>query len=324
MATEIEKRKATFQETITRLEGKRNSRIFSLVQSQQQHLCAPTFGTLLKERSRFKDIDTLEILVHSPGGHVEVAYQAAKFFRRHCRQLNVIVPIYAKSAATLLCLMADNIYMGEFAELGPLDVQIHDPFEKGQFPFSPLDEFKSLEFLREHASEVVHYFSHLIVELSGMSVKEAVHESLPAVIDMMRPLYAHVDPSKVGGYRRSLAVGEEYATRILRQRKFRDVEGLVQRLVWNYPAHDFVIDYDEVVEMGLPVKRLDLEQEQALLDGIFGITEYGGSAYGFIEAPKPQSPPATKRATKRRGKSRKGPVPVSTPALKAVKNRRAA
>ncbi|HJQ30930.1 MAG TPA: hypothetical protein VJ866_02055 [Pyrinomonadaceae bacterium] len=322
MATEIEKRKRAFQETITRLEKKRKSRIFCLVQNEHEHLCAPTFATLIGERNRFKDIDTLDILVHSGGGHIDVAYQAAKFFRRHCRKLNVLVPIYAKSAATLICLMADTIHMGEFAELGPLDVQIHDPFEKGQFPFSPLDEFKSMEFLREYASEVVHYFSHLVVDISGMSVKEAVHESLPAVIQMMAPLYKHVDPSKVGGYRRSLAVGEEYARRILQQRRFRDIEGLTQRLVWQYPSHDFVIDYDEVVEMGLPVKRLDLAEENQLLGAIFGILEYGGSAYGFIEAPTPaRTKPKPKRVA---SKSRKRPVPVPAPTIKAVKSRTAA
>src|SRR5712692_11270792 len=228
MPTETEKRKSVFRSVITSLEKKRKSKIFCLVQNENEHLCAPTLGMLMAERKRFADIGTLEVLIHSSGGHIDIAYQTAKFLRQHCKTLNVIVSLYAKSAATLLCLMADNIYMGEFAELGPLDVQIHDPFEKGQFPFSPLDEFKSMEFLREYASEVIHYFSHLIVDLSGMSVKEAVHEALPAVIQMMNPLYAHVDPSKVGGYRRSLAVGEEYAKRILEQRGFHDPKRLTE------------------------------------------------------------------------------------------------
>src|SRR6266566_4502600 len=60
-----------------------------------------------------------------------VAYRLAKYFRSHCKQLNIIIPMIAKSAATLLCLNADTIYMGEFAELGPLDAQLKDEIEKG-------------------------------------------------------------------------------------------------------------------------------------------------------------------------------------------------
>src|SRR5690349_6546463 len=106
--------------TIRALERKRRSRIYAIIHTADpQHLCTPEFGTTLRERDGFSKIDTLEILLHSPGGHSRVAYQLAKFFRGHCRRLNIIVPMSAKSAATLLCLNADAIYMGEFAELGP-------------------------------------------------------------------------------------------------------------------------------------------------------------------------------------------------------------
>src|SRR6266542_4156712 len=119
--TEIEKRRAAFQKTIVSIEKKRNSRIFCFVQNGREHICTPTYGTILMERDKLKNIDTLEILIHSGGGHPEIAYQAAKFLRRHCKRLNVIVPMMAKSAATLMSLVADTIYLGELAELGPLD-----------------------------------------------------------------------------------------------------------------------------------------------------------------------------------------------------------
>jgi hypothetical protein len=321
MTSEIEKAKKTYDNTILSLEKKRKSRIFAIVQNQHEHLCTPTYGSILRARAQIKTIDTLEILIHSTGGHVDVAYNAIKFFRRHCRQLNVIVPIMAKSAATLLCLGADNIYMGEFAELGPLDVQIQDPFEKGQFFFSPLDEFKSMEFLREYATETLDYFSNIVIERSGMSVKEALHEAIPAVIGMMTPLYSHIDPSKVGGYRRSLAVAEEYAKRILAARRFPDVDGLTQKLVWNYPSHDFVIDFDEVRSLGLPAKKLDLAQEQPLFDAISGILNSGGSAYGFVQASTPKQNRGSK---KRAAKSSKRPVSTSIAPISAVKSRKAA
>jgi hypothetical protein len=190
MPSETEKRLAAFHDTIRTLEKQRKSRIFCFVQSDKQHICSPTFGLMLSERDKLRagNIETLEVLIHSGGGHPEIAFQAIKFLRRHCKRLTMIVPMMAKSAATLMCLLADTIYMGELAELGPLDIQIEDPLEKGSRPFSPLNEFKSMEYLREHATEILDYFTLLLVSRSGMSVKEALHESIPVVTGMIAPL----------------------------------------------------------------------------------------------------------------------------------------
>lgn len=46
--------------------------------------------------------------------------------RRYCTgKLRVVVPLYAKSAATLMALSADEIVMGETSELGPIDAQVY-------------------------------------------------------------------------------------------------------------------------------------------------------------------------------------------------------
>src|SRR6266853_184066 len=132
-----------FRNTILALEKQRKSRIYSIVHTGgNQHICRPEFSTALAWREQFRGIKTLEILIHSTGGHSSVSYRLAQYFRRHCKQLNILVPIMAKSAATLLSLNADQIFMGEFAELGPLDTQLRDDLDKGGGYFSPLDEFR--------------------------------------------------------------------------------------------------------------------------------------------------------------------------------------
>jgi hypothetical protein len=168
-----------FESVLLSLERKRKSRIFALIHNgPPYHICRPSLWELSDNRDQFRKIDTLEILVHSPGGHVDIAYQMAKFFRSHCKKLNVLVPLYAKSAATVLCLNADAVFMGEFAELGPLDVQVEDELEKGKRSFPPLNEFKSMEFLKEHATEYLDFFTELLVD-RGLSVKQALHEAIP-------------------------------------------------------------------------------------------------------------------------------------------------
>ncbi len=274
--------------------------------------------TIRESRDQFEDLDTLEVLIHSGGGHAEVAYRAMNFFRAHARRVNVIVPRRAKSAATLMCLGADEIYMGEFAELGPLDVQITDPFERGADPFSPLDEFKSMEFLREYATELVDYFALLVIERSGMSLKEALHESIVAMTGLMAPLYSRVDPSKVGGFRRALAIGEEYAKRLLQRRGIKGASEIVEKLVWGYPSHDFVIDFHEVIELGLPATRLTKGEDAILQLAIGEAIRNGTSVYGFTDQqPRRRKRPRGKTVRKR--DTKKPAVPIgSAPQLKAL------
>jgi hypothetical protein len=218
----------------------------------------------------------------------------ARFFKAHCKRLHVIVPLAAKSAATLLTLAGDEIYMGQLAELGPLDVQITDELERGKRPFSPLDEFKSMEFLREYATEFLDYFAFALSQ-RGMSVKQALHEAIPAVSGMMAPLYSHVDPSKVGSFRRSLAEAEDYAVRLLKQSRNPYAEQLVEQLVWKYPVHDFVIDYPEAKGLGLPVVRLEASHERLLENALLEMVTNELSYCGFVSAP----PSTGKKAGKR-------------------------
>jgi Serine dehydrogenase proteinase len=65
----------------------------------------------------------LHVLLASPGGDGETAIRMVRSMQTRCSELTVLVPDMAKSAATLLCLGADNILMGPAGDLGPVDPQ---------------------------------------------------------------------------------------------------------------------------------------------------------------------------------------------------------
>jgi len=308
------KLQASFWQTISKLEAKRKSKIFCLVHCPEDdgHICEPTFVSLLQERQGFKNLDTLEVLLHSPGGSAEIAYQAVRFFRRHCKKLNVIVPLTAKSAATLMCVGADAIYMGELAELGPIDVQIRNPIEKGAKSISPLDEFKSAEFLRDYAVEILDVFTLLILRRSGMSVKESLHESLHFTAEIMRPLYEQLDPLEIGEYKRALAIGGEYADRLLAMTKNPRATAISEALLSKYPSHGFVIDRNEARSLGLPVHALEETQENLFLTAVMSILTTGESLYGFRKVPP--SPPRRRapKPAKKQQAARPRPVLAAT------------
>ncbi|MFD1145627.1 SDH family Clp fold serine proteinase [Saccharothrix hoggarensis] len=66
----------------------------------------------------------LHVLLCSPGGDGEVAIRLARMAQHSCRELVVLVPEIAKSAATIFALAAHRIVMGATSDLGPIDPQV--------------------------------------------------------------------------------------------------------------------------------------------------------------------------------------------------------
>jgi hypothetical protein len=309
-----------FRGVIEALEKRRGSRIFCMVHGRRGHICEPsTLWPVIKQRKDFTrgKTKTLDVLLHSLGGDPDTAYRLMKFFRGRYTTVNALVPLKAKSAATLMCMGADRIYMGEFAELGPVDIQLSDPIQRGAEFFSPLDEFKSMEFMRDYAVEILDFFTGLFLERSGMSIRDAMHETIPCITGLMTPLLSQIDPLEMGEHRRSLAIGEEYASRLLALTKNPNADKIVEKLVWEYPSHDFAVDYDEAKELKLPVQHMDAGQENALLDILLELQGYEISFCGFI----PRTKGAVRRAAPQQATRRRQPskgVSGKQPALAAV------
>ncbi len=179
--------------------------------------------------------------------------------------------------------------------------------EKGQQFFSPLDEFKSMEYMKEYATGILDYFGYTLAE-RGLPLKQALHEAIAGAVGLMNPVYSHVDPSRVGSYRRALLEGEEYAKRLLSSVENDDANELAAHLVWDYPAHDFVIDFEEAHALGLPVQRLPITQEKLLVNSLIGLMQNELPYLGFAK-------PVRKPTVAKKGSKKK--LPSSAPAAQA-------
>ncbi|MDR3126289.1 MAG: ATP-dependent Clp protease proteolytic subunit [Rickettsiales bacterium] len=65
----------------------------------------------------------LDILLHSPGGTLEATEQIVNYLRGRYKNIRVIVPMSAMSAATMLACAADEIIITKHGSLGPIDPQ---------------------------------------------------------------------------------------------------------------------------------------------------------------------------------------------------------
>jgi hypothetical protein len=84
----------------------------------------------------------IDLILHSPGGFPEAAESLVESLRSRFSHIRVIVPSYAKSAATMMSMAADEIIMLDDAELGPIDPQMQTA--NG---FSPAEAIKD-QFLK--------------------------------------------------------------------------------------------------------------------------------------------------------------------------------
>lgn len=212
--------------------------------------------------------DSLDLVVTSTGGDIHVAYQVIELLRLHTRHLQACVPVYAKSAATLLCLGADSIVVDKLAHLGPLDAQIYESQKGGKFAFtSALNPFKTLEQLQKFALETLDLAAKMITGRSSLSVDESLKHAIDFSQSTTRPLFAQLDPEKLGQYSRALAIGTEYADRLLRRFSQWDDnkrEAVIEQLVHGYPSHDYIIDFHELAEMGFDVNLFTGPESQAI------------------------------------------------------------
>jgi hypothetical protein len=184
------------------------------------------------------------LLIESPGGDAHHAYSIARIFQRRTRDFTVLVPRYAKSAATLLALGASKLILGRDAELGPLDVQMRDR-EREEYG-SALDAVQSLERLNVFSLSAIDSLMMLLTQRTGKKLDTLLPLVLSYSNGFVRPLLEKIDTVDYTKKSRELKVAEEYAVRLMQQNyPLRIAKQIAAHLVEKYPTHGFVIDRQE-------------------------------------------------------------------------------
>lgn len=232
----------------------------------------------------------LDVILQSSGGDLDAAYKAVGALHvASASKVRVFVPGYAKSAATLLCLGADEIWMTPASELGPLDAQIADPRDPDSF-MSALEEFRAVDYLRTLAFEGMDQMVQLLLRRTPMTLRNILPEARQFATAMVEPLYRQVDPIVIGSAHRALDISMEYGRRVMSRHGYAawepdQIHATLTLLTWKYPSHSFVIDSIEAKELGLNVQLMDVDRED---DATRIISE---TEQGYVGFPCLQTPP---------------------------------
>lgn len=174
---------------IEELENGLERPVWMCIQGGDDHaatLGSLTRGLFLQARKELSVDGPVALLLESPGGYAKDAYAIARILCRHAGGFTAVVPSYAKSAATLLALGAEEILMGTDAELGPLDAQQWDTEREERT--SALDEIQALE--RLHSAALEQLDETMMVMMSGAQKRTEVMLPIACrfVSDLMKPL----------------------------------------------------------------------------------------------------------------------------------------
>jgi ClpP class serine protease len=215
---------------------------------------------------------SLDVVLESDGGDADAAYQAVLILRSVTDDLRVLVPSWAKSAATLFSLGGDTIAMAAaFAQLGPLDAQVTDPRNPAT-TMSALDGYQSIEYLRDYALQTQNLSIGQMLEgsRSRIPLGEVIERAESFTTSVISPIMAHVKPLDFGGWGRTLDIGKIYAERLLASYGMADkgaraARKVANELVYGYPHHGFVIDLNEARKLGLNAVPVDEDEHRLSL-----------------------------------------------------------
>ena len=225
-----------------------------------------TRKTVSDFKNEYPEIEEIDFVINSPGGSPADAYPIIRSLRNTFEVVNVIVPFWAKSAATLLSIGANTIIMDEYGELGPLDMQLsterEDSFDHDTE--SALIDESSLKRIEARAREqFLSMFLDLHANENFPIPKTELSQQLFGFIGRFyEPLLTQINPYKLGQKKRKLDIGEQYAQRVV-ARYHQDIplssrNLLIDYLVNGCPDHGYVIDYEFICDFLPYVKKSNI------------------------------------------------------------------
>ena len=203
----------------------------------------PLFEDLLRSVS---GVEEGYLMINCPGGDPNAAEKLLMMCReRFTKSFSVIVPDYAKSAATMIALGSDKILMGYLAELGPIDPQLRmapPPLPGETIPARSFVD--GLEIIRRRIKEDGDPFQ------------------------MYLPMIARIRPEVLAMCQRAIddarATAEKWLKKYMLKHDPNQAEKVAEWLSAGekYKSHGKVINFDEVKNvLKLNVEKIDKDSD---------------------------------------------------------------
>lgn len=234
----------TFEDALRKLQQLEPDRDHILVSHGIDRSLHQKLSFRLKTHQRF---GKCTVFLTTYGGDPHAAFRIGRCLRHHYSEVRLAIPSYCKSAGTLIAIAANDLAIGDLGELGPLDLQVTKPsdvMERG----SGLDYMQGLQVALMHAHQAFGLFMEVRRAGLRLPTKQAGELATNMAIGMVAPLYAQIDPNRIGEMQRAIQIAKEYGERLDEYAKNLNV-GALEKMVADYPSHSFVIDRKEAKQL---------------------------------------------------------------------------
>ncbi len=250
---------------ITDLESERGSKVICFWLDDASPInwdAMPWFRKQLRKIGRQKKLD---LWIRSRGGTTEVPWELVQMLRAFSDEFSVLVPEYAHSAATHTALGADEIVMGPFSFLSPVDPQRKHQMltdEKGErLAISVRDLKHAVEFIRDqNDGEPLH--------------DEAFASVITALFDKIHPLV-------IGGIEQSYTLAKRISENMLSlhmdpEKDAAGIKRITDALGDDFMSHQYPIGMGEAKRLGLKVT----EASEAVYDKMWAALDLYSASQG--------------------------------------------
>lgn len=242
-------------ELYNRLEQEFNSKVLVYVTGDRPNMSAKiaqdVIDLFIHHLEKIGTCDKLSLYLYTRGGETAAAWNIINLLRMYCDTLQVIVPLKAHSAGTIICLGANEIVMTKQATLSPIDPSITTPLN----PALPGNG----ELIPVSVEAVKGYLEFAQKEL-GIEEDDALSKIYIKLSESIHPLV-------IGEAYRSKDQIKMIAKKLLKSQieNEDDIERIIAFLCSESGGHDYTINRREAEnDLKLTVKKPSQEQYELI------------------------------------------------------------
>ena len=219
--------------SIKAIQEKRGSKILAFIGTRSiDRDVAFELNKILRKMQHTKKLD---VILDSGGGDIDSAYKILNMFREYADSVTVIVPFYAKSAASLIALGADELIVCASGELGPLDPQVMDPQTGLYVPAHSIKE--TMDFIEETREPVV---------------RLSLADKIPIFL--------------IGAYRAAGKLSKQYLEEIFTKKNYANKDKTIEIFTEHFLSHGYPMHRKFLIEKSIPLAECPKELEDKICD----------------------------------------------------------
>src|SRR5690606_12835793 len=194
-----------------------------------------------------KKSDKISLLLYSNGGSTLTAWTLVNLIRSYCDDFEIIVPFKCQSTATLICLGANRIVMTKQATLGPVD-----PSTNGHL--NPEITINGQNIRIPVSVEHVNGYMEMAKNDFNITDQSLLKEIFLKLSDSIHPL-------SLGEVYKTKAQIKMLAEKLLGYHEIdnKNIQKVVSFLCSESGSHDYTINRNEALELGLNIEKPDDE-----------------------------------------------------------------